>query len=108
MTTITFGTDGESETRTDVADALCVSTNLRFSTMDGEPNKIPGGEIIKARSMEPLTVIVKNHATGNNETFKEIRFAKYDKENSMVFLSGPTGIERIVGEIVRVRRLRLQ
>jgi len=95
------------ESRPDIADVMVVGGNLRYATMKGQPNKIDGGCVTKAVSNEYLTVGVKALATGKTKKFDDVRFVAHDPDEKMVYVSGPGMIDRVVGEIVRVRRQNL-
>ena len=107
MVSIQFGVESGVEAHTDVADAMVVGGNLRYVTMEKESDMIEGGSLVRMKSDEDMKVSVKAHATGETKMFKNARFAKHESEESMVYVSGPGFLERVVGEIVRIKRIHL-
>jgi len=86
---------------------MVVGGNLRYVTMEKESDMIEGASLVRMSSDEDMKVGVKAHATGETKMFTNARFAKHEREDSMVYISGPGFLERVVGEIVRIKRIHL-
>ena len=82
-----------------------VAGKLRYATSDGEQNTVPDAEVVGFRSDSPAMVVVK--LEGETSTFQSMKYAEKDLESGMIYISGKKFMERVEGEIVRVRKEKL-
>ena len=98
-----FKTENGVQPVENVADAMVMNDTLRYATLRGESKTIEDGEIVKARSEQPLKVIISLSATG--DTVERTNCVFVNKSDNMVYLGFPNmRAESYVGTIKRLTR----
>ena len=83
----------------DMVDVMNVAGKLRWADSEGNQNTTPDAEVIGGISENPLMVVVDRE--GDTCSFQSVKVVA--KQGECVYLSGPNFVDRISGEIVRIR-----
>lgn len=83
----------------DMVDVMNVAGKLRYSDSSGKQNKVADAEVIGSVSEDPCMVVIQQE--GGTSTFRSIKVTA--KQGNHIYLSGSNFMERVEGNIVRIR-----